>query len=207
MKNIYIIEGIDGCGKDFVRDHILSLIPGSVKTLREPDGYFREILKDTELRKSGTFGSLEEYMTMWIGRFLVWDNEIMKDSKDTYIINRSFPSTFAYQIEGRGFIQYEENFRFWKKQLLKMFGPDKYRLTHLYLRVDLAVALERIGKRADSDGLEHFEESKLLERTRMGYNKYFCDKSNFDSHEKVFVINANASKEEVVSQVNKALDL
>lgn len=207
MKNIYIIEGIDGCGKDFVRDHILSKISGSMKTLREPDGYFREILKDTELRKSGSFGSLEEYMTMWIGRFLVWDNEIMKDSKDTYIINRSYPSTFAYQIEGRGFVQYEENFRFWKKQLLKMFGPDKYRVTHLYLRVDLAIALERIGKRADSDGLEHFEEAKLLERTRMGYNKYFGDKSNFDSHEKVFVINANLPKEDVASQVEKALGL
>ncbi len=207
MKNIYIIEGIDGCGKDFVQDHILSLIPGSVKALREPNGPFRDILKDKELRDSGVLGPLEEYMTMWIGRFLVWDNEIMKDSKDTYIINRSFPSTFAYQIEGRGFFQYEENFRFWKKQLLKIFGPDKYKIIHLYLRVDLEIGLERIGKRADSDGLEHFEEVKLLERTRMGYNKYFSDKSNFDSHEKVFVINANVSKKEVIFQVNKAIGL
>lgn len=207
MNNIYIIEGIDGCGQDFVRDYILSKISGSVKTLREPDGYFREILKNKQLRDIGALGPLEEYMTMWIGRFLVWDNEIIKDSKDTYIINRSFPSTFAYQIEGKGFVQFEENFRFWKKQLLKICGPDKYRITHLYLRVDLAIAIDRIKKRADSDGLEHFEEPKLLERTRMGYNRYFGDNSNFDSHEKVFVINANASKEEVVSQVNKALGL
>lgn len=207
MKDIYIIEGIDGCGKDFVRDYILSKISGSVKTLREPDGYFREILKNKQLRDIGALGPLEEYMTMWIGRFLVWDNEIIKDSKDTYIINRSFPSTFAYQIEGKGFVQFEENFRFWKKQLLKIYGPDKYRITHLYLRVDLAIAIDRIKKRADSDGLEHFEEPKLLERTRMGYNRYFGDNSNFDSHEKVFVINANVTKEEVVEQINKAIGL
>ncbi len=203
MKTIYIIEGIDGCGKDFVRDYLVTSISGSLKTLREPDGDFRQILKDAK----GTLGPLEEYMTMWIGRFLLWNTEIMQDPKDTYIINRSFPSTYAYQIEGRGFIQFEGNFRFWKKQLLKIFGPDKYQIIHLYLRVDLMIALERIGKRADSDGLEHFEEEKLLERTRMGYNKYFGDKSNFDSHEKVFVINANASKEDVVDQINKALGL
>lgn len=207
MKTIYIIEGIDGCGKDFVRDHLVASISGNLKTLREPDGYFRDILKDKKLRESDVLGPLEEYMTMWIGRFLVWNTEIMQDPKDTYIINRSFPSTYAYQIEGRGFIQFEENFRFWKKQLLKMFGPEQYEVIHIYLRVDLKIALERIGKRADSDGLEHFEEEKLLERTRMGYNKYFGDKSNFDSHEKVFVINANLPKEDVADQVNKALGL
>lgn len=207
MKKIIIIEGIDGCGKDFVRDHVLSSISLSSKTLREPDGHFREILKDKKLREDGVLGPLEEYMTMWIGRFLLWETQIAKDSKDIYIINRSFPSTYAYQIEGRGFIQFEENFRFWKKQLLQMFDSDHYEVIHIYLRVDLKIALERIGKRADSDGLEHFEEEKLLERTRMGYNKYFGDKSNFDSHEKVFVINANLSKEDVADQVNKALVL
>ncbi len=205
MKKIYIIEGIDGCGKDFVRNHILTCLTGSVKTLREPDGFFRDILKNKELRESGTFGSLEEYMTMWIGRFLVWNNEISNDSKDAYIINRSFPSTFAYQIEGKGFVQFEQNFRFWKKQLLSIFGSDRYTINHIYLRVDLDVALSRIETRADSDGLEHFEEKKLLERTRMGYNKYFADKNNFESHENVFVIDANLSKEEVVDQINKAL--
>ena len=207
MKKIYIIEGIDGCGKDFVRDHVLSCLSGTVKTLREPDGFFRELLKNKELRESGVFGPLEEYMTVWMGRFLVWDSEILKDKKDFYIINRSFPSTYAYQIEGRGFIQFEQNFRFWKKQLLSIFGPDQYEIIHLYLRVDLKVAQGRIEKRADSDGLEHFEEEKLLERTRMGYNKYFDDKRNFDNHEKVFVIDANQTKEEVINQINKILNI
>ena len=201
MKKIIIIEGIDGCGKDFVRDHVVTLISNNVKTLREPDGNFRQILKSA----GGTLKPLEEYMTMWIGRFLLWNTEIENDSKDFYIINRSFPSTYAYQIEGRGFVEFEENFRFWKKQLLRIFGPDQYEIIHIYLRVDLKIALERIGKRADSDGLEHFEEKKLLERTRMGYDKYFADKSNFDTHEKVIVINANLSKEGVVDEINKAL--
>ena len=207
-KRIIIIEGIDGCGKDFVRDLIKGSIgSGTIKTLREPDGFFREILKNKKLRESKELGPLEEYMTMWIGRFLVWDAEILKDPNDTYIINRSFPSTYAYQIEGQGYTQFEADFKFWKKRLLELYGPENYEIIHLYLRVDLKIALERIGMRNDSDGLEHFEERGLLERTRMGYNKYFGDQSNFDSHEKVCVINANLSKDEVSKQVKSVLGL
>jgi thymidylate kinase len=203
-KKIYIIEGIDGCGKDFVRDSFKELFDGNVKCLREPDGYFRQILKDS----GGNLDPMDEYMTMWIGRFDLWNREILHDiESENIIINRSFPSTYAYQIQGRGLDQYEKSFRFWKKNLLDLFDPKYFEFHHVYLRVDLEIALGRIGIRNNSDGLDFFEEETLLKRTRSGYNIFYGDleKTNFASNEYVHVIDANKSKDGVLMQLKSMI--
>ena len=205
-KHIYIIEGIDGCGKDFVRDSLKDLLSGGVKCLREPDGYFRQILRDG----GGKLDFVDEYMAMWIGRFQLWMSEIISDTEHEHIIiNRSFPSTFAYQIEGRGLTEYLKSFRFWKKNLLALFEPRLFVFHHIYLKVEVKVSLERIGKRADSDGLDFFEEHGLLMRTNSGYNIFYgeSNRSSFKSNEVVHVIDANKSKDEVLQQLKSKLEL
>ncbi len=204
MKKIIIIEGIDGCGKDFIKDSIVNYLgEENVSTFREPDGHFRNILKQSV----GKLSMMDEYMTMWIGRFVLWLNQIVSDKTGEHIIvNRSYPSTYAYQIEGRGLGEYRQSFFFWKKQLLSMVQESGVEVHHIYLRTDVKVSLERIGKRAGGE-LEHFEEETFLKRTKGGYDLFYGDKGNFASNEHVHVIDANQGKDDVFVQVRKALDL
>jgi thymidylate kinase len=203
MKKIYIIEGIDGCGKDSVKDFMVDLLGDNVSAFREPDGHFRKILKESV----GKLSMMDEYMTMWIGRFVLWLNEIISDkTKEHVIINRSFPSTYAYQIEGRGLEEYRESFFFWKNQLLSIVKDSGVQVHHVYLRTSVKVSLERIGNRGGGE-LEHFEEETFLRKTKGGYDLFYGDKSNFSSNEIVHVIDANQSKSEVFASVRISLNM
>ena len=174
-----------------------------VTTFREPDGHFRNILKESV----GKLSMMDEYMTMWIGRFVLWLNQIVSNkTAEHVIVNRSFPSTYAYQIEGRGLEEYRQSFFFWKNQLLSMIKESEAQVHHVYLRTDLKVSMERIGKRAGGE-LKHYEEEDFLKRAKSGYDLFYGYKGNFSSNEHVHVINANQSKDEVFADVKKALNL
>ncbi len=204
MKKIIIIEGIDGCGKDFVRDSIKNILNNDdVKFLREPDGYFREILKDKNIEKS----FMDEFISMWIGRFVLWIEEILKSPLSFFVINRSYPSTYAYQIQGRGLSDFEKSFNFWKERLLLMFKDEDIQIHHLYLKTDVSVSLSRTKKRANSDGLEYFEEENFLIKTKDGYDDYYTNMNNFTKNEFIHIIDANKTKDEVMSQVKMVLNI
>lgn len=208
--NIYIIEGIDGSGKSTAAKALKDFWEKEGKevlSLREPAGYFRSILIGGV--GEGDTSYLNEWMAFWMGRFEIWRHEILprQDEDIVVIIDRSYASTYAYQIEGRKLTHFTSSFFFWKEQLLLQFKPGSTRIHHLYLRISVETGLSRVGLRGGGE-LTHFEIEDMQRRVKFGFDFYYAPKNarkNLSSIEVVYVIDGEVSREEVCDQVTKVL--
>lgn len=206
---IHIIEGIDGSGKSTASRFIKSLfLDKKVIELREPDGYFRNIL--TEAASTRDMSLFDEWMCFWLSRFDLWMNQILPFVNEdvVVIIDRSFVSTYAYQIYGRGLGQdFEKSFYFWKKELLNLFtDKEMIQIHHIYMRASVDIAQARISSRPSKAGdLTQFEAEDMQKRVKSGFDIYYNNKSNLASFEDVVVINANNSIEDVNNELGDKL--
>lgn len=212
--NIYIIEGIDGAGKSTAARAIREIFLNKrILSFREPDGFFRTILAKSAIADNLPF--LDEYIVFWLNRFDLWMNQIIPevdnciDSQNTVIvIDRSFPSTYAYQIEGRGMKDYEKSFFFWKKNLISLFEGKMVEIHHIYLRISVEVGLSRIVvRKSGQDDLTQFEKKDLLQRVKTGFDLFYGpgNGSNFSSIEYIHIIDASKSIDEVIAQIKNEI--
>lgn len=212
---IYIAEGIDGSGKSTIAKVLKSLCPDKkVLELREPCGIFRNFLasaagaKDRDDKNS--MSCLDEWMCFWLNRFNLWMSEILPYASDdvVVIIDRSFVSTYAYQISGRELgSEYEKSFFFWRDRLLGLFKDTDISIQHIYMRASVKVAQSRISfRKPNPDDLVQFEEEKMQQRVKSGFDIYYNDKkSNLKPFESLIVINADGTKEEVEAELRQKL--
>ncbi len=206
---IYITEGIDGSGKSRASEFIAQTfsIPDELK-FREPDGYYRQILSRAA---AGTveMSVLDEWMCFWLYRFDLWMNHILPhaDEDVVVVIDRSFVSTYAYQISGRGLgPEFEKSFFFWKNRLLELFTDKDVRIHHVYMKASVMVAQSRIGFRGVKDGdLTQFEEGNMQMRVRSGFNLYYHNDKNLSSIEGLIVIDADKDIDEVQAELRDKL--
>lgn len=207
---IYIVEGIDGSGKSTASRFIKDLFSHKeVLGFREPDGYFRKILCIAADPKTTSMTALDEWMCFWLNRFDLWMNRILPfvDKDVIVIIDRSFVSTFAYQISGRDLgSEFEKSFFFWKNNLLNIFSDKEVTIQHIYMRTSVRVAQERLGKRSITiDDLTQFEEEPMQMRVKSGFDLYYHDKSHMAPIESVVVINADKTLDEVNAELREKL--
>jgi thymidylate kinase len=208
--NIYIIEGIDGAGKSTAILAIREMFPGKkILQFKEPDGFFHQIL--AKAAATDNISKMDEYMTFWMCRFDLWMNKILPevDNLDVVvIIDRSFASTFAYQIEGRGLLEYEKSFFFWKRNLLSIFDGKMVEIHHLYLRVSVEIGLSRIGIRGPGQNdLTQFERRDNLQRVKAGFDFFYGpgNKCNFSPIEYIHIIDAGQSVDDVIAQIKSEI--
>lgn len=208
---IYIVEGIDGSGKSTAVKFIQDIHSRNKKVLvfKEPDGYFRQILSMAADPTSSKMSTLDEWMCFWLNRFDLWMHNILPfvDEDVIVIIDRSFVSTYAYQICGRELdSEFEKSFFFWKSKLLDIFADKEVVIQHIYMRVSVKTALNRVFMRPAKKGdLIQFEVEDFLKRTKSGFDIYYNDKLNLLPFESVVVINADKTLDEVNLEIREKL--
>jgi thymidylate kinase len=210
--NIYIFEGIDGAGKSTAIMAVEKFLKDKrVLRLKEPDGFFHHIL--AKAAATNNVSPMDEYITFWLNRFDLWMNKILPevDSLDVVIIiDRSFASTFAYQIEGRGLLEYEKSFFFWKKQLISLLDRKNVQIHHIYLRVSVEIGLSRVGVRIpNQNDLTQFERRDNLQRVKAGFDLFYGPgyKDSFSPIEHIHIIDASKTQEEVIAQIRAEIAL
>lgn len=211
---IYITEGIDGSGKSTASRFIAETfsVPDNLR-FREPDGYSRQILAkaaaDKDKKDGIKMSVLDEWMCFWLYRFDLWMNHILPqvNEKKTLIIDRSFVSTYAYQIYGRDLgPEFEKSFFFWKSRLLELFTGKDVHIHHVYMRASVKVAQARIGFRGIKDGdLTQFEEGNMQMRVKSGFDLYYHEGKNLSPIEDLIVIDADKDIDEVQAELRDKL--
>ncbi len=207
--NIYIIEGIDGSGKSTVSKFIKGMFPDKeIMDFREPDGLYRSFLSRAG-RNEIKINHMDEWICFWMNRFDLWVNVILPRVNDDVIviIDRSFVSTYAYQISGRMLNNdYVTSFFFWRERLLELFADKDATICHIYMRASVKVAQARISSRkVNAADLIQFEEERMQQRVKSGFDIYYNDKLNLKSFEKVVIINADNTLDEVNLELQQKL--
>jgi dTMP kinase len=152
MKNkLIIFEGIDGSGKSTQAGYLDKKLKAVY--LREPKFFKKEILSKIE--------PLTELFLFLADRSEVYSQikNILKTK--SVILDRSFPSTLAYQLEGRGLKKLISLNDYFKIDSLarQNIKPDLV----IVFDVSVKTALERLKKKTK------FEEKKFLIKVRKSY--------------------------------------
>ncbi|MEA2169725.1 MAG: dTMP kinase [Solirubrobacteraceae bacterium] len=152
------LEGLDGSGKTTLARGLASALGGAV--LREPGG---EPLAEQirALVKSGEATPRAEALLFAAARAQLVDRELRPrlTNHETLILDRFVDSSLAYQGAGRGLDGVD---------VINAFATGGLTPDHtLYLRIDAATALQRIGDRGERD---HFETLDFLQRVADGYD-------------------------------------
>ncbi|GIW67512.1 MAG: dTMP kinase [Candidatus Parcubacteria bacterium] len=176
MKKLIIFEGIDGSGKTTQARYFAKKLKAVY--LFEPK-FFRQQI----------FSSIQPLTELFL--FLADRSEVYGQIKNfllkkNVILDRSFPSTLAYQLEGRNLKKLISINDYLKIDLLarQSIQPDIVIIFDLPVKV----ALSRLKKKTK------FEKLKFLEKVRKAYLKLA---KKFDW----YVIDANQSREEIKSQI------
>jgi dTMP kinase len=176
MKKLIIFEGIDGSGKTTQAKYFAKKLKAIY--LREPLYFKKQILLNNN--------PLAELFLFLADRSLVYDQIRKFLETKNVILDRSFPSTLAYQLEGKNLKKIISIDDYLKIDLLARKGikPD------LVLVFDLPVdvALSRLKRK------NKFEKKNLLTKVRKAYLD-LAEKFNW------YVISAGKSKEEVKNEI------
>ena len=202
-KKFVVLDGGEGCGKTTQIEFIKSAYPDLVLT-REPGGspYGEEIrniiLKSAHAKQADAFthlclffASRQDHMRNTVIPALESGKNVLSDRGDS--------SSFVYQLYGLEGLHLKDLFLTLRKQCLGDFAPDLY----VILDVDPKEGMRRVAERYRRKGdLNHFDERGIdfHERIRSGYfefAKLFPDR--------VKIIDANRSKEEVCKSLNEIL--
>jgi dTMP kinase len=176
MKKLIIFEGIDGSGKTTQAKYFAKKLKAVY--LKEPFYFKNQILKNNN--------PLAEIFLFLADRAKVY--ELIKKFLKTknVILDRSFPSTLAYQLKGRNLERLISLEDYLKIDLLARNKIEP----HLVFILDLSpkIALSRFQKKSK------FENEKLLTKVRKAYLDLAKE---FDW----FVIDAAKSKKEVKNEI------
>ncbi len=209
--HIIIFEGIDGSGKSSAVNDVVKYLQSKglrVFSFKEPDGKMRSILQNHGREMSVT----DEFMAMWIWRFQLWQGIVdaaSHYSEDVYmVIDRSYASTIANQIEGRGAKDLEKNFSFWRNRLFELLPrTELLSVYNIYIRVTAKVGLLRVPNRVGKDEeLKQFEKEEFLSRVKTGFDLFFGSDDYRHPQEKVFVVDGTPDRDTVMKSVVDVID-
>ncbi|MGC8851232.1 MAG: dTMP kinase [Candidatus Micrarchaeia archaeon] len=202
-KGVFIVvEGIDGSGKGFITSRLQEYVMNRSKkydhvlVTREPThGRFgqriREILRSEKDPYAGARQCLELYVN---DRREHLRNHIEPALAKGYVVlcDRYKYSTIAFQ-QAQGIPLAE-----------LMASQQSMRSPDLVLLLDLPakIGLERVREREGKEGNEKFEQLEFAEKVRQNY----LDVARLFPTEKIFVVDASKTREEVWAQVKKIVD-
>lgn len=198
-KGLFItFEGIDGCGKttqiELLDKYLKEKNYSTVKTF-EPGGCeIGKNLRQILLHYDGYVSDIAELLIFLADRAQHSETIILKNINENKVVlcDRYTDSTVAYQGYGR-----EHDIE--KINLLNDIATNKLQADITFLfDVDVETAQTRVGK--TKDRLEQ-EGLNFHKRVRSGYLELAKKYPN-----RIKVINANLSIEEVFNQVKKAID-
>lgn len=188
-KQIWMFEGLDGSGKGTAIENLLANLPywlpfDNVLHRREPGGgKLGEMCRKALIqnaRRGAYIGRLEEYLYFWTGRFDLWRDicdwfSLEGNESGNVFLDRSFASTYAYQIFARNAPSYlRETFREMVLELLQLLAkihPD-VEIHHVYLKVRPEVAASRICVRGKVDNdITQFND--MLTLVSRGYDEFY----------------------------------
>jgi dTMP kinase len=195
---IYIIEGLDGCGKTTVINNLKEKFPKAVFT-REPGGSvfgekIRNVLLDDESKNESP---LTNFLAFWSARSSHFDKVILPNiNKGKNVFSdRADPSTYAFQIVAGKNKDLEKLFFELRKKIFKI-EP-----IYIYLKIPVSVSKERMNGRV---GKTHFDRKndEYHKMVKAGYDKFFGLK---EIKKNVRVIDATKGIKEVFNDVMKVL--
>jgi len=199
MAEVIVIEGQDGVGKSLTAAELckqLGKLGKRAQVFREPGGtkageMVREVLLWEKLRPMSQF-----YLFHAARIELLTYIAQIKDSYDYIIFDRSYPSTYAYQVMGDGipYHKYQE-----AMEDLHPYMQALGKWSVFLLTLPEAERLERM--KASGKGAEQFEDkpADYLERVREGYTYM----ATYGKHVKV--ISASEPPQRVADYICSAL--
>lgn len=220
---IFIVEGGDGSGKSSAFQNMqqqLSAHQHNMLVVREPGGTkigedIRNILS-TEYDEPMSLAT--EHSLLWAGRFQLYEEKALPflfeaDTEHRAVFfDRSFPSTFAYQIHGRQATPatrdlYYANLKFLMHTMNKVMQGKPFEIHHVYFRISPAVSVERCQAREKDDEPKQFDGLDCQRRVVEGYREFYDtlsgDTEIRQSNPKQFVhyVDAERSQQEVLQQL------
>jgi len=207
MRNPHIIvEGLDGAGKGEAINTIsrtLSAMGINYSPVREPGGTLLAESIRTEFKKQWkeVVAPETDIMMMYAARQQLYTNVIIPDRDRGVAIvqDRSWMTTFAYQVKGSGLVSTEF---FWKFHNLIMEGKPQPDLV-IYLDIPPEVGFERIAKARGDNSADRLESYKkeFYEKARAGY----LDLATSGTVPNMVVINANRDIDDVTLDIMNAV--
>lgn len=191
---LYVIEGLDGCGKTTVINSLKEKFPNSVFT-REPGGSvygekIRQILLDSDSKNENP---LTHFLLFWASRSSHFDKVILPaiNRGKNVFCDRLDASTYAFQIVAGKNKSLEKLFFSLRKDIFKI-NP-----IYLYLKINTDISKQRMKDRKDKN---HFDKRDDIyhKLVKSGYDKFFTLK---DIKKYVRVIDACKNKGEVFKEV------
>ncbi len=197
MKGCLIIfEGIDGSGtttqSQLLYQKLKKLNQKVILTKEPQNNYLIKLIKENREPLTDLFLFLAD-RSLHYQKILSW----LKNN-DFVILDRSFPSTLAYQY-------YASNL---KNQIKEKFILYLDHLSRFHLEPDFVflldlgpqIAFRRILLKKKKSKINKFEKLNFLKKVRQGY-LYFAKKFNW------IILDAHKSKEEINDEVLKILKL
>ena len=229
MKSIWIVEAPDGVGKDTavntLQEQWSTVISNdiAVEFRREPGGTemgegVRRLLINNDDIQPGA-----ELALFWAGRLQLWEQVMIpflqKNERAVVILNRSYPSTVAYQLYGRSARPALVDACYYLIRMLLDIvhqAVPTAQIHHLYLNLSVEESLIRMGRREEigsqaADDIKQFDGAAFQQKVRDGYNAYYEKIQNAGSvllhavPETVDIVDASPSKEVVFDSVVRAI--
>lgn len=160
---LYILDGIDGSGKSSLAKSLAKKFKGVY--LSEPDKTSRLGKKIRKMILEEKIDALSELFLFLISRRQIYKNIAKFLAKGKIVfLDRSFPSTLAYQLEAQNLKKFIDEKTYLKIDRLTRFklNPDLI----FILDVDVKTALRRIKRKKTK-----FEKEKLLVAVRKAFLK------------------------------------
>ena len=196
-----VFEGGEGSGKDTQIELLKKILPSDTVYAREPGSTKAgEKVRELLLDKSSVLSPKAELLLFSAAREMLMKEIVIPsvDAGKTFVLNRFYPSTFAYQIHGRKQFELLGFLREITDSIIGEYKPDLY----ILLDVHPKIGLKRAGKHKKADRFE-METLAFHERVREGYLSVMQSlKKQFSN---TVVINAEDSIKEVHDEVVSAL--
>jgi dTMP kinase len=171
MSKVIVIEGPDGAGKTVTARELCNQLAKAGKRVlpvREPgDTVVGNMIRSLLLGKE-QLEPISQFYLFHVARLELLARLVpVKDSYDYIVFDRSYPSTYAYQIMGDGvpFFNYQE--------AMEDLQPYKDALGPWQIFLLVLPEAERQSRiRASGKGMERYEDRspEYLERVRTGYH-------------------------------------
>ncbi len=188
-----VIEGVDGCGKGTLMEHLRKVLPmDQFVFTREPGGTpFGGELRDLLL--SSEIDPITQILLFEADRKLHIEQVILPalNSGKHVISDRFDASTFAYQAQTK---ELQNFFKLINDEITRDCRPDRY----IFLDLPIEVSVERTKIRGEATNVFESKPKEYFEGVRMRYNQFFQTLP-------VYWIDAETSKELVLGQAKEVI--
>ena len=226
-KYVFIFEGCDGSGKSSSIEAACERHSNTcdILTVREPGGtdLGEEVRRLLRLDEGSHLSVAAEMTLFWAGRHQLWMEKVipflMEDGQKPRAVffDRSFPSTFAYNIRGRqAGPELEEihnaNIKALMAAIRKKIFDRHIEIHHMYFDIRPELAEARLEKREKAEGsnddLLQFNDLVFQRRVYEGYDQFYkllVEKTlirQSSPPEFVHRVNAAGTHQEVATEVS-----